>query len=306
MGGDPVASLVAMLKKQKDLPKGMDVDKLGSLLKDKTIHRVVVMIDSNLEKNVPASAVIVQFSSDIDGEGIMSALTTDWQPGEANGVKYRKLKGKPGEPDGAVVAPDNRMLILGQESTVAKMLAKNESERPLLKQLQKASLKHDILLEIYGEPLWAGVTKSTGKSMDQLLAPMNNPAMADMAKDVKSVSLQLDFSGKTLLHGEVASGKPETAATMAAMGNMGVAGAKQQFAALKQPPQPGAQPNPAAVVLGMMPILSKLGDEVLAGLAIKAEGPQLTVELPMPDSLPEALKAGAKMIPAVMPQPGAH
>jgi hypothetical protein len=300
MTGDPLAAIVANMKKQKDLPKGMDVDKLAGLLKDKTLHRVVVMIDSNLEQNAPRLAIIAQFNNDIDGEGIISALGTDWQPGEANGVKYRKHKGKPGEPDGAALAPDNRMLILGAESAVAKMLANNESERPLLKQLQKASLKHDILLEVYAEPLWAGLTKSTGKSIDQLLAPSNNPAMANIAKDLKSVSLQLDFSGKTLLHGEVVSGKPDTATALAGMGQMGLTGAKQQYAAMKQPP-PGAQPNPAGAILGMMPAVSKLGDEVLAGLSIKAEGTQMTVDLPTPDSLPEAIKSAAKMAPMFMP-----
>jgi hypothetical protein len=202
-------------------------------------------------------------------------------------------------PDGteiAAVAPDSRMLIAGVKATVAKMLAKNDGERPLLKQLQKASLQHDILIEFYGEPMWAGMTKSSGKSIDELLAPMKNPAMANMAKDVKSVSLQLDFSGKSLLHSEVASGKPETAATMAMMGNMGVAGGKQQFEAMKKQPLPFIPPN-------LVPVLTKLGDEIFAGLTIKSEGPQLTVDLPMPDSLPDALKAGAKMIPAAVPPP---
>lgn len=166
----------------------------------------------------------------------------------------------------------------------------------MLKQLQKASLKHDILVEFYAEPLIAGLTKSTGKSIDELLKPMNNPSMASMAKDVKSVSLQLDFSGKTLLHGEVASGKPETAATMAMMGNMGVSGGKQQFEAMKKQPPPLLPPN-------LLPVLTKLGDEIFAGLTIKAEGTQLTIDLPTPDSLPEALKAGAKMIPAAVPAP---
>src|SRR6516162_9237327 len=37
IGGDPAALIVANLKKQKDPPKGMDADKLVSLLKGKTV-----------------------------------------------------------------------------------------------------------------------------------------------------------------------------------------------------------------------------------------------------------------------------
>ena len=287
IGGDPAALIVANLKKQKDPPKGMDADKLVSLLKGKTVHRVVLMIDSTMEKNnTPNAAMIVQFGSDIDGEGILSAVTTEWQPGEANGVKYRKMKGKPGEADGAAVAPDSRMLIFGVESTVAKMLANNEGERPLLKQLQKASLKHDILVEVYVEPLLAGLAKSTGKSADVLLAQTGNP---ELAKDVKSLSLQLDFSGTKLLHAEVGTGKPDTAAKLVGMGLAGVADCKQQFEAVKKQPPPFIPPP-------LVPVLSKLGDEIFAGLQIKSEGSLLTADLPMPDSLPDALKEGAKMI----------
>ncbi len=62
-------------------------------------------------------------------------------------------------------------MILGVESTVVKMLAKNEGDRPLVKQLQRASLKHDILIEFCAEPLRAGLTKAMGKREDlELLA----------------------------------------------------------------------------------------------------------------------------------------
>ena len=296
-GGDPAATIKAMAKNQKNLPPGFDVEKLSKLLQDAKVHRIVIAFDTNTEKPAAAGGgLIVQFASDVDGDAILSAVSTDWQPAELSGVKCKTMKSSDGT-EIAAVAPDSRMLIAGVKATVAKMLAKNDGERPLLKQLQKASLKHDILIEFHGESMWAGLTKSSGKSIDELLAPMKNPAMANMAKDVKSVSLQLDFSGKSLLHGEVASGKPETAATMAMMANMGVSGGKQQFEAMKKQPLPLIPPN-------VLPVLTKLGDEIFAGLQIKAEGPQLTVDLPMPDSLPDALKAAAKMIPGAVPAPG--
>ncbi len=296
-GGDSMAAAVSQLKQLKNPPKGLDVDKLAALLKDAKVHRIVITLDAHTKKSEGAGSagLIVQFNSDVDGDGILSALATDWKDTEINGVKCKTLKDATGV-EVTAVAPDSRMLIAGFKGTVAKMLAKNEGERPLLKQLQKASLKHDILIEFCPEQMWDGMTKATGKTIDELLAAMNNPAMANMAKDLKSVSLQLDFSGKTLLHGEAASGKPETVATMAAMGNMGVGAAKQQFAALKQQPPPLVPPP-------LVPVLSKLGDEILAGLSIKAEGTQLTVELPTPDSLSEALKTAAKMVPAAAPSP---
>jgi hypothetical protein len=294
VNGDPTMALKAMAQNQKNLPPGFNAEKLAKLLKDVKVHRVVVAFDTNAEKPAAAGGgLIVQFASDVDGEAILSAVSTAWQDADIGGVKCKSMKSPDGA-DIAAVAPDSRMLIAGVKATVAKMLAKNEGERPLLKQLQKASLKHDILVEFYAEPMWAGLTKSSGKSIDQLAASAGNP---DMAKDVKSVSLQLDFSGKTLLHGEVSSGKPETAATLAMMGQVGVNGGKQQFAALKRQPPPLLPPP-------LVPVLSKLGDEIFAGLAIKSDGPLLTVDLPMPDSLPDALKAGAKMIPGAMPAPG--
>jgi hypothetical protein len=297
-GGDPMATVTAMVKKSKDLPKGMDVDKLVALVPWKSIHRIVLVVDSAMAKNAPGSAVIVQSNTDIDGEGIIAALTTDQQPAEANGVRYAKLKGKPGDTDGAALAADKRTLILGEESTVLKMLAKNEGDRPLLKQLQRASLKHDILIEFCAEPMWAGLKKSTGKSQDELLAATPIAPMGPMAKDVKSLSLRLNFSGESLLHGELGSGKPETALTLATLGKGQVEGAKQQFEKMKNNPPLGIPPM-------LLPILSKLGDEVFGGLEIKSEGPLLTVDLAMPASLPDALKAVAKLASAMMPPPGA-
>ncbi len=293
-GGDASAA-IAMLKSQPNLPTGMDVEKLQKLLEGKKVRRIVVLADSAMVKNQPGWGVIVQFSSDIDGPGILAAITTDQQPAKANGAKYAKFKVKPSDTDMAASAADGHTLILGMESAVVKMLGANEGERPLVKQLQRASLKHDILIEFCAEPMWAGLTKSMGKSQDELLAALPMPGMAGTAKDIKSLSLRLNFSGKSLLHGELVSGKPETAAMLTALAKGQVEGAKQQFEAAKKPPQPGAPAPPLGMVLTMMPSLSKLGDQVFAGLEIKAEGPQLTVELPTPDSLADSLKALAQL-----------
>ena len=298
-GADPIATAVGALKNQKSgLPPGMDPDKLAKLLQGKPVQRIAIFIDSTMEKNTPGSALVAQFGSDIDGEGILAALTTDSQPAQSNGSKYRKLKDKPGEPDGAALAPDNRTLILGVESTVVKMLAAQQGERPLLKQLQRASFDNDIILEYCAEPMWAGLTKASGKSIDETLAPMvgKDPAMAGMAKDIKSVSLRVNFSGKKLLRGEAATGKQETASMMSTIGQQLKGTAKQKLEELKKQPPPG----PAAM---LVPILAKVGDEALQGLEIKAEGPQMTVDLATPDSLAATLKALAQMVGAMIPAP---
>ena len=311
---DPATTVTTMLKGQKNLPKGMDVDKLASLLKGKTVRRVVLLIDSTLSSPTPnansfETAVIVQFSDEIDGEGIFSAYTTEWQPAETNGVKYRKFTSDgPVRFEGAALSPDNRTLIMGNPGTVIKMLAKNEGERPLLKQLQKASLKHDILVEFAAEPMWAGVTKSLGKSQDDLLNWEGSKMVAPVYKDIKGVSLQINFSGDSLLHGEVTTGKPETAAQLKLMGQSYLGTAKQQYEDLKKPPPPGVKRSDVGNMLQAMPVFLKLGDEIFAGLSIKSEGPQVVVDLPTPKSLPEVLKAAANlapmMIPGASPAPG--
>ena len=103
---DPIAAAVGSLKNQKSgLPPGMDPDKLSQLLQGKAVQRIVLFIDSSMDKNTPNSALVAQFGKDIDGEGILAALTTEWQPAESNGTKYRKLKDKPGEADGAALRP---------------------------------------------------------------------------------------------------------------------------------------------------------------------------------------------------------
>jgi hypothetical protein len=314
--GDPVSAALAALKKQPNPPPGFDSEKLVKLLHSATIHRVVIVWDVQKENKAAGASddrpdgigMIVQFNDDVDGDGILSAVRSDWQGAEVGGVKYKKwFNQEKADRSIAALSPDSRTLIAGFEPTVLKMLAKNDGERPLLNQLKKASLNHDVLLEFSAESFWTGMTKSTGKTIDELLPPMNNPAVANIAKDLKSISLQLDFSGKTLLHGEVACGKAETAASMAAMGNMGMGVAKQQFAAAKQPTPPGEKPPALANLLTDLPALSKVSDEIFAGLTIKSEGSQLTVELSAPDSLPEVLKAVVKMFsqraPAAAPAP---
>lgn len=178
------------------------------------------------------------------------------------------------------------------------MLAAHHGEPPLLKQLQHASFDNDIILEYCAEPLWTGLTKASGKSLDEILAPLvgKDPATAGMVKDVKSISLRVNFSGKTLLRGDVATGKPETAAAMSMIGQQLKGVAKQKLEELKKQPPPG----PMAM---LAPIFSKVADEALAGLEIKADGPQMTVELATPDSLAATLKGLAQTFGAMIPAP---
>ena len=300
-GGDPAAA-AAMLKSQKNLPKGMDVEKLAKLLQGASVRRVVIAFDgtpivseSPLTAGGPsgtevAAGIIVQFTDDVDGESLVSAISSEWKAVEISGHKCKTLK-TPDSPEIAVVAPDSRTLIAGNRATVEKMLAKNEGDRPLLKQLQRASLKHDILIEFSAEPTRAARAKSTGKM------PGSLAFLFGLAETAESLSVQVDFSGPSLLHCELTSDKPEKAAGLAMMGKLQIDAAKKKFAELKKSPPMFTPPM-------LVPVLSKLGDEVLAGVEIKSDGPRLTVDLPTPDSLPDALKAVAKLA-AMMPPPGA-
>ena len=168
------------------------------------------------------------------------------------------------------------------------MLAKDQGAQPFLKQLRNASLDNDICLEFLAEPLWAKITKATGKSTDNALAAMGNPMLAGLAKEVKSVSIKLNFSGKTLLHAEIATVKPETAAMFTAIAQKSVTDLKPNFEEMKKQPPPMMPPP-------LVPIISKLGDEVFEGLKVKAEGPLMEIDLAMPASLPDALKAASEM-----------
>jgi hypothetical protein len=297
MKADPAAAVAALKAQKGNVPPGMDAEKLVQLFQGKSVQRLALFFDAAMEKNIPGIALVAQFSSDIDGEAILSAITTEWQTADANGAKYRKLKGKPGQPDGAAVAPDGRTLIFGVESAVLKMLAGQQGERPLLKQLQRASFDNDIVFELYADALWAGVAKTAGKSIDETIAlAVKDPSMAALAKDVKSLSVRINFSGKKLLRGEVATGKPETAATLSTLGQQMKDSAKQEYEDMKKKPPQG----PAAMVL---PMLSKVGDEAFQGLEIKADGTLMSVDLAMPDSLASTLKSLVQMFGAMIPGP---
>lgn len=299
-GGDPTAAAKAALKGQKNLPPGMDVEKLAKLLEGASIRRLVIVFDGT--QNAPPggaptaaapsetdveAGVIVQFSGDVDGEGLISASSSEWKAVEISGHKCKSMKA-PNSSEIAAVAPDSHTVIAGHRATVEKMLANNEGDRPLLKQLQRASLKHDILFEFCAAPTRR--VKVTRKP-SALLA-----SLSELAETAESLSVQVDFSGPSLLHCELISDKPEKAAMLAMIGKSQIEAAKKQFAALKQNPPPLAPPT-------LVPVFSKLGDEVLAGVEIKADGPRLTVDLPTPASLPDALKAVGQLASVMMPPP---
>ena len=294
---DP-AKAIATLTRLKDLPPGMDLAKLAKLLEGKTIIRIVIFIDPMPTADVPAApGIIVQFGDDIDGDGLLAAISSDWKPAEAKGVKYKTLKSpEPGKPDIGAFVPDARTLIAGLDATVVKMLAKDQGGQPLLKQLQHASFDNDILVEFLAEPLWAEKANGGGKSAEKIIGSLGGPDLAKSAKEIKSLSIKLNFSGKTLLHAEVVTDTPETATKYAAVAQAGIAFAKPQFEALKKQPPPLVPPPAVAVI-------SKLGDEVFEGLTIKNDGPQLLVNLAMPASLPDALKLAAQMAAQMQPQP---
>jgi hypothetical protein len=274
---------------QKNLPKGMDIAKLVKLLEGKTVVRVVVLIDPILNADVPAGfGIIVQFGDDIDGDAILAAVSSEWQPAEAHGVSFKTLKNpQAGMPAFAALAPDGRTLITGLHPTVVKMLAKDQGSQPLLKQLRHTNFDNDIILEFLAEPLLFQAAKRED-SAEKVLATVGGPDLARLAKEIKSFSAKINFSGETLLHAEVVTDTRERAEMYAAVARSQVSDAKPMVEGMKK--QFLAQLPPPAVK-----VLSKLGDEVFDGLIIKNEGPRLAVDLPMPASLPEALKLAGQI-----------
>ena len=303
-GSAAAATPAALAQAQKNAPPGMDIEKLSKLIDVKTVHRVVLLVDPLPAPGVPASpGIIVQFNTAVDGAAILAALAKDWQPAESARTKYQKTKNpKAGQPDLAACVIDTQTIIAGLEVTVIKMLAPNQqSSQPLLEQLKHTSLNNDIVVEFLAEPLIAKVAKATGKTADQVLAGAGDPSMAAMAKEIKSVSLTLNFSGATLVHAEVLTGKDEAAGGLAMMANMGVAAGKQKYEEFKKAPSPLLPPP-------ITNALFKVGDEVFAGLTVKAEAVRLVAHLPMPASLPDALKVitqiGATMLQSMQLAPG--
>jgi hypothetical protein len=270
------------------IPPGFDGAKLATLLEGKNLRRVVIVIDPMPIPGLPvAPGFIVQFAEDVDGQGIVAAACSDWKPAESEGTKYMKWRiPEPGAPEVAVVVPDSKTLIVGLDATVVKMLAKSQGDQPLVHRLRKASFDNDILFEFLVEPLTAKLVKGTSKSIDQFL---------EFIKDAKSASLTLNFSGDKLLHTEVATVKPETAAMYSVSAQAVIGVGKQQFETMKKNPPPFV-PKP------LVPALSKLGDEVFNGLTSKVEGTQMQLDMAMPASLADTLKTLGPMAAAFAPK----
>jgi hypothetical protein len=278
-----VAALLTTLNTQGQLPPGMNVEQLTKLLEGKKAHRVIVLVDPMPAADVPASpGLIVQFSTDVDGEAILSAASKEWKPADTKGIKYQKMKSpEAGKPDIAASVVDARTIVFGLESTVVKMLAKSQGSSPLLNRLRKADLNNDIIVEVVAETALKKIAKSTGKSIEEALADLAPQAV--MAKDVKSFSATINYSGKTLLHAELVTTKEESAGTLGMLATMGISAGKEKLAEFKKdpPPLPPKALKP----------LTKLCEEVLGSLKVKNDGPRLVIDLPMPASLPDAIKA---------------
>lgn len=284
------APALAMLQAQAGLASsGIDAQKLASAIQGKPIRRVVVLLDALLApKPMAAPGVILQFEGPVDGKAILAALSADWKPADAGGTPIQTLKNPAeGLPPIAVCVCDEQTIIGGLQPTVEKMLAKDQGQQPLLDQLRHTSLENDIVVEFLAAPLLAKLAKSP-----EALAALGDPTMALMAQEVKSLSTTINLSGATLFHAELTTAKDETAAQVKMMADMGVAAGKMKLEEFKAKP-------PAIAPADIAPLVSKLGDEVLGGLTLKNEGPKLVIDLPMPASLVETLKAISKKTAAL-------
>ena len=240
------SALLTTLSAQGQLPPGMDADQLAKLLEGKQVHRVIVLVDPMPAADVPVSpGLVVQFSTDVDGAAILSAASKDWKPADTNGTKYQKTKNPEADkPDLGACVVDARTLIFGLESTVVKMLAKSQGSSPLLERLRKAKLDNDIVVEVVVEPALKKIAKATGKSIDEALADL--APQAAMAKDIKSLSVVVNYSGKTLLHAELVTTKEESAGTLGMLATMGLSAGKEKLEELKKDPPPAAGHCPEA------------------------------------------------------------
>jgi hypothetical protein len=239
------------------------------------IRRMTVLLSpAPAEKSLVQGAAIVQFQDAADVEPFLAILFKKEAPktAEYQGTQYWI------QPTNQIVTchAGGRILIPTQEATLQKMLGRNTGSRPLLDQLRRAGLDHDMLIEVLAEPVLAAVAKSTGQSPAAMVTKAG--PLGDLFTETKSLSLAVDLSGETLARLRIASGSEESANKLMGVFSLAPMMGPQLIAQAKKEPPKGLPPAAAQVVI-------ELGEELLQGLKVTKEGNSVVVTLAMPKDL---------------------
>lgn len=256
-----------------------EAGKLASQVDPKLLRRVVLLADpASLETKRPP-AMIFQFEEDFDGEAFFKQAYDDAEQGTIEAMAVLTSK-KAGQDDiaGVVYVAGPRILVMGLEPTVQKMLAPTDAPRPLLDQLKRCNLKNDIIVEVLAEPLAKTLAQPANGGTPGL--PPQAMMAAGLLQEVKSASLQVNFSGNQLLQLALVGAKPDSVEKLhAQLSFIQMMAAQQSLAPKPKEKTPDAS-NP----------LGRIGEELLKGLSVKKEKGRVLLAIKMPDDLPGLLQ----------------
>lgn len=271
--------------------------KITQQLDPKILRRVVVLIDPTTFETKLPPGVILQFEEDFDSEAFLKQAFDDLQPGTIEGKPvFTSKKAGQGEVAGAAHVAGSRILVLGPEPVVQKMLATSDAPRPLLEQLKRCNLKSDIAVEVLGEPLAKGFGPPAGGGSEGM--PQQTQMFAGALQDVKSASLQVNFTGSTLLRLTLVGAKPSSADNL--YGQLGFL--KMMLSQQARTPKTPKVSKRASGEGAPPPVenpMAEIGDEILKGLKLRKEDDQVLLSIKMPRDLPglvqKAMLAGMQM-----------
>ncbi len=276
----PASTVVGMMPGSAENPA---TAKIAQQIDPKKLHRVVVLLDPATFESKTPPGVILQFAEDFDSEAFLKQAFDDLQPGTIEGMPvFTSKKAGQGEVAGAAYVAGSRILVLGPEPVVQKMLATSDAPRPLLEQLKRCNLKSDIVVEVLGQPLAKSFAPATGAESKGM--PQQTQMLAGALQDVKSASLQVNLTGGTLLRLTLVGAKPSSADNL--YGQLGLLKMmlSQQVRTPRTPKTSKRVSGEGAPPPAENPMV-EIGDEILKGLKLRKEDDQVLLSLKMPRDL---------------------
>lgn len=256
------------------------------------IRRIVALAGPNC-----SPAVILQFENDFDSRGKLTQAFPQAQTLTIEGKPCLKISAS-GQPALVAHVAGPRLLLLGPEEMLQKMLRPSDQPRPLLEQLRQADLKHDIVLEVVAAPLTEQLTALAKKAqapqppagpgpggMDPLAAiAASMGTMGPVLEDLKGASVQVDFGGPTLFQAKLTGVKKDSPDKLLPVVNMFVMMANQPAPPNAAGPGPAGGPPPEVQAILKTLKVTKVADGVL-------------IQLPMPPKFAELVEQAIKQGP---------
>ncbi len=230
-------------------------------------------------------AVILRFSEPVDGMQILNKGIKQTEPVQASGKTY--LRSKSEKIDGTPVAghfDGQRVILMGAEPMIVKMLAAKDVQSPLTQKLREFELDNDIFgifLMAPFKPMLKGLAQTPNvppqleqaKKLDQTLSAVKVLVNLDSEKPLQIILLgEDDASGPSLE--ELARNALEMGKAFYPLFKMGMQQGMQQAMQQGAPPKAGEK-------------VFKVTDQILNkdGITVTREGKDITVTLNRPKDL---------------------